>query len=163
MNLKNILPYIFIFFLAFFLNACAVLYPKNKVDESVFVMMNLPEIKLSDFGFLHTRTNALNLQVYKAAQPFFELKINKKICLNGICYEKENFNQKFLKNSYYNELLEDILRAKPLWNAKNLQKSECGFTQSLIGQNYNIIYEVCDAKVYFFDSKLGTKIIWKKL
>lgn len=48
------------------------------------------------------------------------------------------FNQKFFKNAYYEDILKDILEAKPLWNGKNMQKTQCGFNQNLNSANYEI-------------------------
>ncbi|MCX2683502.1 hypothetical protein OQH60_06430 [Campylobacter sp. MIT 21-1685] len=149
------------FVVCFLLSACTTFIPKNNLNQALFVTLYLPKIKIHDFAFLYSKANTLSLQVYKAAQPFFELKINERICVNRVCYEKRTFNEKFFNNSYYDELLEDILRAKPLWNAKNIQKNECGFIQKF--DVYNIVYEVCDGKVNFVDEKSKVRIKWQKL
>ncbi|EAJ4767347.1 hypothetical protein D3583_09455, partial [Campylobacter jejuni] len=103
--------------------------------------------------------NALNLEVYKLGQAFFELKIKDKICINAVCYDKKVFNQKFFKNVYYDDILSDILKANALWQGKNLEKTDCGFEQNLKAKNYEIFYQVCDNKVSFFDKISHTKII----
>lgn len=123
------------------------------------MLLNTPMIKINDAGFLKKESKALNLEIYKLGQAFFELKIRDNICLNAVCYDKITFNQKFLKNAYYDDILKDILEAKPLWNGKNIQKTQCGFIQKLSGVNYEIFYEICDNKISFFDKISRVKIV----
>ncbi len=152
---------IFIFFLLLFFSACALKnqeYPSQKMK----VVFNTPAIKINDFGFLKKENKALNLEVYKLGQAFFKLKIREDICLNSVCYSKTVFNQKFFKNTYYEDILKDILEAKPLWNGKNIEKTQCGFKQKLNSTNYEIFYEVCDNKISFFDKISHIKIILVK-
>lgn len=152
---------IFIFFLLLFFSACALKnqeYPSQKMK----VVFNTPAIKINDFGFLKKENKALNLEVYKLGQAFFKLKIREDICLNSVCYSKIVFNQKFFKNTYYEDILKDILEAKPLWNGKNIEKTQCGFNQKLNSANYEIFYEVCDNKISFFDKISHIKIILVK-
>ncbi|EAL0080073.1 hypothetical protein BGG37_03240 [Campylobacter lari] len=152
---------IFIFFLLLFFSACALKnqeYPSQKMK----VVFNTPAIKINDFGFLKKENKALNLEVYKLGQAFFKLKIREDICLNSVCYSKTVFNQKFFKNTYYEDILKDILEAKPLWNSKNIEKTQCGFNQKLNSVNYEIFYEVCDNKISFFDKISHIKIILVK-
>ncbi|EDO9224901.1 hypothetical protein GQ884_06800, partial [Campylobacter coli] len=68
-------------------------------------------------------------------------------------------NQKFFKNAYYEDILKDILEAKPLWNGKNMQKTQCGFNQNLNSANYEIFYEICDNKISFVDRISRIKIV----
>lgn len=152
---------IFIFFLLLFFSACALKnqeYPNQKMK----VVFNTPAIKINDFGFLKKENKALNLEVYKLGQAFFKLKIREDICLNSVCYSKTVFNQKFFKNTYYEDILKDILEAKLLWNGKNIEKTQCGFNQKLNSSNYEIFYEVCDNKISFFDKISHIKIILVK-
>ncbi|EAI3763559.1 hypothetical protein XJ74_04420 [Campylobacter coli] len=152
---------IFIFFLLLFFSACALKnqeYPSQKMK----VVFNTPAIKINDFGFLKKENKALNLEVYKLGQAFFKLKIREDICLNSVCYSKTVFNQKFFKNTYYEDILKDILEAKPLWNSKNIEKTQRGFNQKLNSVNYEIFYEVCDNKISFFDKISHIKIILVK-
>lgn len=152
---------IFIFFLLLFFSACALKnqeYPSQKMK----VVFNTPAIKINDFGFLKKENKALNLEVYKLGQAFFKLKIREDVCLNSVCYSKTVFNQKFFKNTYYEDILKDILEAKSLWNGKNIEKTQCGFNQKLNSTNYEIFYEVCDNKISFFDKISHIKIILVK-
>ena len=142
----------------FFLCACGV-KNQNFSSQSLMVLIISPMIKVNDAAFLKKENNALNLEVYKLGQAFFELKIKDKICINAVCYDKKVFNQKFFKNVYYDDILSDILKANTLWQGRNLEKTDCGFEQNLKAKNYEIFYQVCDNKVSFFDKISHTKII----
>lgn len=149
---------IFIFFLILFFSACA-LKNRDYSSQKMKVVFSTPTIKINDFGFLKKENKALNLEVYKLGQAFFKLKIREDICLNSVCYSKMVFNQKFFKNAYYEDILKDILEAKPLWNGKNMQKTQCGFNQNLNSANYEIFYEICDNKISFVDRISRIKIV----
>ncbi|TKX31309.1 hypothetical protein [Campylobacter estrildidarum] len=150
---------IFVFFLVlFFFNACTV-KNQNYHSQSVSIIINSPFLKMRDFGFLKRQNQILILEVYRMGQAFFNLKIKDKICLNIACYDKQIFNKKFFKNEYYDDILSDILNAKPLWQGKNLQKTTCGFKQNLKTENFEIFYEVCQNKVSFLDKISHIKIV----
>lgn len=147
--------------LALFLSSCAS-KSSDFSAKSILVFISTEDLKIHDAGFLKQEKKVLRLEVYKFAKPFFELKISDKICLNAACYEKKDFNQKFLKNAYYDDFLEDILRAKPLYNAKNLEKRDCGFVQKISTGSYEITYELCGGEVNFIDELSGTRIILRE-
>lgn len=152
---------IFFLFIALFFGACA---SKNTSfnSQSVLLSVSSNSMRFSEAGFLKENSKTLDLEIYKLGQAFFELKIRDKICLNSVCYDKKNFNEKFFQNAYYDDILKDILLAKPLWKGHNLEKNECGFSQKLKKSSYDIFYEVCDDKSTFFDKKTKMKIILKK-
>ncbi len=129
----------------------------------MMVLISSPAIKINDVAFLKRENQTLNLEVYNLGQAFFKLKIKDKICLNTVCYDKKVFNQKFLKNEYYEDILNDILNARTLWQGKNLEKTNCGFNQNLKAKNYEIFYQVCGGKLGFFDRISGIKIILNRL
>lgn len=149
--------FLFLSFL-FFFSACT-LKNQNYSSQSMMVLFNTPMVKINDAGFLKKESKVLNLEIYKLGQAFFELKIRDNICLNAVCYDKKTFNQKIFKNKYYDDILKDILEARPLWNGKNMQKTDCGFIQQLSGVNYEIFYEICDNKISFFDKISRVKIV----
>ncbi|MBK1973174.1 hypothetical protein JG677_03800 [Campylobacter sp. TTU-622] len=153
---------IYFLIILFFLNACSIkTYEAN--TKSVMINFNSPLVRIQDAGFLEQNGKMTYLEVYKLGQAFFRIKIEDKICLNEICYDKKLFNKKFFKNSFYDDFLEDILKNKPLFNAKNLQKQDCGFKQSIKGLDYDIIYEVCNNQTFFLDKLNKTKITIQKL
>lgn len=153
---------IFPFLIVLFFSACVI---KNTHfnSQSVLLSVSSNSMRFSEAGFLKQDSKTLDLEIYKLGQAFFELKIRDKICLNSACYDKKNFNEKFFQNTYYDDILKDILLAKPLWKGRDLEKNECGFTQELKNSSYDIFYQVCGDKSTFFDKKTKVKIIFKKL
>ncbi|MBM0636820.1 hypothetical protein LNU06_01390 [Campylobacter sp. VicNov18] len=152
------MKYCFICLFVYLFCACSV-KNQNFSTQSVKTLIVSPMIKINDVGFLKKENNALNLELYKLGQAFFEIKIKDKICINFVCYDKKVFNQKFFKNEYYEDILSDILNANALWQGRNLQKINCGFKQNIKAKNYEIFYQVCDDKVSFFDKISGIKIL----
>lgn len=133
--------------------ACS-LKKANLHSNAVFVSIVSPQLRLSEAGFLYEGKNEVRLELYKLAQPLFLLRLSDdKICLNGVCYTKKDFHQKYL-NSHYEDFLEDILRFKPLYEGKNLMKTECGFSQNF----ENGTYSLCDGLLEFKDEKLFIRI-----
>lgn len=61
------------------------------------VLIASPMIKINDTAFLKKENNALNLEVYKLGQAFFELKIKDKICINVVVMINKCLIKNFLK------------------------------------------------------------------
>lgn len=139
--IKKILFLIFLFFLS----ACSL--PKvAKIEAKTYnILIKSKLFKANNQAFLYRDKKALKLEFYELAQPFLSLIIKDQICLNKNCYDKTSFNKNFFKASFYPELLEDILSFKPIFKAKSLAKTNCGFKQSLKG----IEYELCFNKLFF--------------
>ena len=69
------------------------------------------------------------------------------------CMEKKDFNEKVLDASYPETLLENIFRAKPIFDKKNVVKTENGFSQKLTKENeYDISYRVKGNQRIFRDT-----------
>ncbi|WP_432264845.1 hypothetical protein [Campylobacter gastrosuis] len=140
--------------LFFLLFGCSLKSPQS--SKGYHVTLVSPMIKISDFGFMHEYKNDISLQIYNLALIVAEIKISNNICINRGCFSKSDFNAKFFKQPYYDEILSDILLKKPLFNGVNLEKTECGFSQ-----NYKeISYEVCKNDLKFKDKNV--KIILKE-
>lgn len=143
-----VLPLIFLFF------GCVLKTPQS--SKGYHVTLISPMIKISDFGFMHEYKNDISLQIYNLGVSVAQIKISDKICINRGCFSKSDFNAKFFKQPYYDDILEDILLKKPLFNGVNFKKTECGFSQ-----NYNeISYEICNNDLKFKDKNV--KIILKE-
>ncbi|MDO4674930.1 hypothetical protein [Campylobacter sp.] len=144
---------IWLFVVVLFLSACAVKNPKtqNPPTQTMRILLSSPAIKINDMGFLRHEGGGLILQIYKLGKPLLALSVRDKICLNGACYAKRIFNEKFFNHAHYDDFLSDILKARPLYAGKNLQKSPCGSTQVLEAKNYAIVYELCGENVRFWD------------
>ena len=144
-----------IFFILFFYGCTTI--PKS--SNSFMVTIFSPAIKINDVGFLHKDNQSTNLQIYSSGVNTVNIKISNKICINSVCYKKDEFNEKFLGTLYYDEIFEQILDKQPIFNGKNLIKNECGFNQEI----KEIKYEICGKNMKFTNSKTRLKIIIKEL
>ncbi len=82
-----------------------------------------------------------------------ELKLNQgingDICMDGNCLDKKSFNKKFLSNYYPKNILENILKSKPIFNSRNIKKMKNGFYQKI----NKIFYRVLSDSVVFRDRR----------
>ncbi len=138
--------------LVLMLSACSL--KQVKKQESAFIVMKTNKIKFADMGFIYDNDSTLKVEVYSAGQPLVDLTIDSKnICLSFLeCMHKEQFNDEVLVASYPKTLLENIFRAKPIFDEKNLEKIEGGFEQKIQKENeYDISYRVISGKRTFRD------------
>jgi len=134
------------------INACTSLVPEKQ--ESAFIVMKTPKFKYADMGFI-TTGSVVNVEIYGAGQPLMRLEINgMNVCMSTFkCFEKKDFNAELLSASYPDTLLENIFRAKPIFNKKSLVKNKDGFSQKLTKDNeYDISYSVKGNERIFRDS-----------
>ena len=71
------------------------------------------------------------------------------------------FNTKYLKSTHYDEIMDDIISKRPIYDSNTLKQTSCGFEQNII--NKMIKYEVCDNLIKFIDNKNRVKIIIREL
>ncbi|MSN95741.1 hypothetical protein F1B92_00775 [Campylobacter sp. FMV-PI01] len=154
MRAKNIF---FLIFIGIFFVSCAKT-GLNRSKSAIFTIKS-PLIKINDAGFIDFGKKKIRLQIYNSGVGLFEMDIKDKICYNGICEDEIKFNEKFFKFKHYRGFFKDILAKKPIYNAKNLIKTECGFRQEVI----NLQYEICNKKISFNDKKNEIKIIIKEM
>ena len=145
-------------------------YSKDIKDslEAIEALIDTKNIQLHRIDkYIHISNMELNDQDFKYISKirFNQLKeidiSENKICLNSACDDEATFNRKFFKNSHYNGFFSDILNHKPIYNGKNLQKSDCGFLQNL-SDNF-IQYKFCNNLVEFADTKNKIKIKLKEI
>lgn len=131
----------------------------KKSSNSFMITIFSPVVKINDVGFLHKSENFVNLQIYSSGVNTLNLKISDKICINRACYAKTEFNDKFFGAAHYDDFFKEILNKKPIYEGRNLIRSECGFSQTINDVNY----EVCGGNVKFNDRKNRIKFIMKEL
>jgi len=147
--LKHFMP---LFFVLFVLTSCSHKSVQNQ--QSVLMTMKTQSIKFADMGFLYLGANQVKLEVYSNGQALLNLEIHdENICLSLLeCMDKKEFNQKVLSSFYPNTLLENVLKAKPVFKGENLQKMTEGFEQKLFESGkYDISYSVLRDKRVFRD------------
>ena len=150
--------YIFIAILLF--AGCAKISPQS--SQAVSFTAISPSLKISDAGFIHRFKEKTELQIYNSGVSILKMDISHdKICLNSACDDEISFNRKFFKNEHYIGFFSDILNHRPIYNGKNLQKTDCGFIQN-ISENF-IQYKFCDNLIEFSDTKNKIKIKLKEI
>ena len=128
---------------------------KIKKEESAFIVLKTPSIKYADMGFIRDTTHRVNIEMYAAGQPLVSIEINAlNICMSTFkCMDKKHFNEKMLYKLYPETLLENIFRAKPIFNGEGLSKTVEGFTQNIKKKNsYDITYSVISGQRIFRDT-----------
>jgi len=134
-------------------NACSSHGPKKQ--ESAFIVMKTAKFKYADMGFINSDSYTVKVEIYGAGQPLMSLEINgMNVCMSTFkCMEKKDFNAEMLSSSYPETLLENIFRAKPIFNKKSFIKTEDGFSQKLTKEGeYDISYSVKGGQRIFRDS-----------
>lgn len=134
---------------------------KKEQSKSYKVTMKTKKFAFSDTGFLVQNKKMLRLNVLAAGKPVLDLKIKKSddICVGSLCNTKEGFNQSFLSGDYPDDLIENVLLGKPIFEGQNLTKTAAGFVQNLEHKKYKIRYQTAKGSIYFKDSQ--NKIIMK--
>ena len=126
-----------------------------KKEESAFIVIKTAGMKYADMGFIKDNSSKLQVEMYAAGQPLVSIEINAmNVCMSTLqCMEKSNFNKKILNANYPDTILENIFRAKPIFNSKNLEKTTDGFTQKIQKEDlYDITYTVVSAERVFRDT-----------
>jgi len=137
----------------FTINACTSLQVTKQ--ESAFIVMKTASFKYADMGFISNSPSKINVEIYGAGQALMNLEINAmNVCMSTFqCMEKKDFNKKVLHASYPETLLENIFRAKPIFNKENFVKNKDGFSQKLIKDGkYNISYSIKGNERIFRDT-----------
>ncbi len=137
-----------------------VVEPKG-ISTSYKVTMKTKKFAFSDTGFLVKYDDMIRLNILAMGKPVLDLKVKQSddICVGSLCNTKNGFNQSFLVSSYPDDLIENVLNKKPIFEGKNLQKTKSGFIQNIISGDYDIKYQISKNGIYFKDRK--NRIIMK--
>jgi hypothetical protein len=127
---------------------------KKYNQESAFIVIKTPTMRYADMGFIYKKTDLVKIEIYASGQPLLNLDINPlNVCMSTFkCMEKKDFNKKMLSSYYPDTILENIFRAKPIFDKKNLEEKSNGFTQKIQkDKEYDISYSVNKDKRTFRD------------
>ncbi len=140
---------------------CSVKNKQISKNKSAVITLINQNFKINSTGFIINDGKKTNLQIYENGINVLELKVGKRICLNFGCKEQLSFNRDFFKNQHYKGFLNEMLNSKPIYDKKNLIKTDCGFNQNI--KKLFIEYSVCQKTMKFIDKKNRIKIIIKEL
>lgn len=137
-----------IFIFLFALSSCS---NKVIVKQSYLLLIKSKKIKFNDAVFINADEDNLEIVVLSLGKSIANIKIHKEssVCLDYICYDAKSFNAQYLTSKYDDELLNNIFRAKPIFNKKNIEINKNGFRQE-IG---DITYKKMGKHILFKDKK----------
>lgn len=150
------MKYIFLVFTLVF-SACSI--KDYDTTKTKIIIIKSPKIKFADIGYIRNTNKAIELELFIAGSPVEKITINNLVCVSAGCMSKSGFNEDYLHKSYPDELLQNVLLANEIYNAKNKTATEDGFEQKIQTQEVDIQYRV-DSKAIFFKDKKN-KIIFK--
>ena len=151
--MKNFL-HVMIFITLILFSGCSVKQPIT-LSQPYLITIKTPQMALSDTGFLNQGKGYTQLQIFNAGSVLFNLEINDTICLDGTCFEKEDFNRRFFGTEHYATFMEDIVDKRALYEGKNTITHLTGFAQKIDLPTVQIEYRVEGDMRYFKDSKNG--------
>ncbi len=144
------MKYLLLIFILFF-SACSV--KEYQQTKTKIVIIKSPKLKFTDVGYLRNSDDAVELELFSAGVAIEKISINHLICISSGCMTKQGFNQDYLNSAYPSNILQNILLAKPIYDAMSIVKTYDGFEQYIENENVDIKYQVTKNVIYFKDRK----------
>ena len=132
-------------------SACSVTDYKH--TQTKVIIIKSPLIKFADVGYIRNSGDSISLELFTAGQRVQEITINHLICVSDGCMSKSGFNKDYLHSEYPDDILQNILLARPIFDGEAVVKIEDGFEQKIERENINITYRVTSDVTYFKDRK----------
>jgi hypothetical protein len=133
----------------FLLAGCAP--KKYELNESRLIIIKTPKMKYADLGYLRRDSDEVRLDLFVAGQLVQSIEIDTLVCVEEGCLSKSAFNAEYLHSSYPDDLLLDVLLARPIFEKTSMQITDEGFIQKLKSTQYNITYKIENGDIYFKD------------
>lgn len=147
--------YLFIVLVLFF-SACSV--KEYTHTQSKIIIIKSPQIKFADLGYIRNADDAIELELFMAGKSIKKISINHLVCVDEGCMSRSGFNEDYLHYSYPRDLMQNVLLAKPIYESKNLSKTDDGFIQKIQNKDVDIKYKV-NSRVTFFKDKKNNIIL----
>ncbi|MDD2904689.1 MAG: hypothetical protein PHH41_02055 [Sulfurimonas sp.] len=139
--------------LILFFTACST---KNyEITQTKIVIMKSPKLKFADVGYLRNTQNSIELEIFIAGTAVEKIAINHVICVSDGCMSKSSFNQDYLHASYPEDILQNVLLGKAIYEGENRVKTAEGFEQHIQNATVDIEYKVSANAISFKDKKNG--------
>lgn len=150
------IKYFSLIFLLLF-SACSV-QPTTK--SSKMLTMKTKQFRFSDLAYISQTSDALEIDLYVVGKAFKKISIDTMVCVEGEgCMRKSTFNEQYLSSAYPDDLLKNIFLGKPIYEGKNMFKTDNGFMQDILEKDVDIAYGVNSEEIYFKDRR--NKIVIK--
>ena len=135
----------------FLLTACG---PKQyEKNETHLIIIKTPKLKYADLGYIRKNVDEVRADLFVAGQLVQSIEINTLVCVNEGCLSKSGFNADYLHASYPDDLLLNVLLARPIFERALIEETASGFIQRLKSTEYNIVYKVYNGNIYFKDKQ----------
>ncbi|QOP46384.1 hypothetical protein [Sulfurimonas paralvinellae] len=135
-----------------FFSACSVKNYEHTTTK--IVTIKTKKFRFSDIGYIRNTDDALQLELFMAGTVVKRIEINHLICVSDEgCISKKSFNEAYLSSAYPENILQNILLGRKIFNGSNFEKSSFGFTQRILTQEVEISYRVTPKEIYFKDRK----------
>ena len=145
-----------------FFVGCSLKIPYES-SKPYFVVIKNSQMAVSATGFIKKDEKRINLQLFSAGTPILNLHVENFVCSGLTCIGRKNFNKEFFGYAHYESFIDELFRLKPIYEGKNLIKTDRGFEQEIATKNYEIVYRVENGNLYFKDRKNRTLIKLKEL
>ena len=89
------------------------------------------------------------MELFVAGQLVQSIEIDSLVCVDEGCLSNSAFNAEYLDPSYPDDLLLDVLLARPIFEKASMQITDEGFIQKLKSTQYNITYKIENGNIYF--------------
>lgn len=122
--------------------------------QTKIVTFKTQKIKFSDVGYVRHSDKSIELELFVAGKSIEKFSINHLVCTTKDgCMSKSSFNKEYLSGAYYDDILQDIVLGRPIYNGIAVQKSQDGFAQEIKGDDVEISYRVTFDAIFFRDRK----------
>ena len=141
---------ILLIFVLFF-TACST---KNyEITQTKIVIIKSPKLKFADVGYLRNSQKSIELEIFVAGTAVEKIAINHVICVKDGCMSKSSFNEEYLHKTYPEDILQNVLLGKAIYDGKNRVKTDDGFEQNIQNADVDINYKVNANTIFFKDTK----------
>jgi hypothetical protein len=147
-----------------FFSACSVREQAIETSQPIKLIIKTPSVKLSGIGFYKKGGKYANLQLFSGGVAVLDYKSAGNICINDKCMTRGIFNENLFLQSHYDELIDDILARKPIYESQNLMTTDDGFSQRIAKTGaFDISYKADENGSLFNDSQNSVTIQITKL
>jgi hypothetical protein len=141
--------YLLVAILLIFITGCSV---KKIEKNSKMVVFKTKNIRFSDLAYIGKDDNGVEIDLYVVGKAFKKIAIDSMICIEGEgCMRKSSFNEEYLSPEYPDDLLKNVFLGEPIFDRKNLLKTDLGFVQVIQASGVDIVYKVELDQIYFKD------------
>ncbi|MDD2790188.1 MAG: hypothetical protein PHU40_05910 [Sulfurimonas sp.] len=144
------MKYIYLIFILIF-SGCST---KNyEFTQTKIVIIKSPKLKFADVGYLRNSQKSIELEIFVAGNAVEKIAINHVICVSAGCMSKRSFNEEYLHASYPEDILQNVLLGKAIYDGQNRVKIDDGFEQKIQNADADIEYKVSANTISFKDKK----------